>query len=86
MDPALFQIDSKDGGGIMAGLARTKDTTSTGDAWTLFVLGVIERVTYSLRRGDAFSEKAVNDMLKLQRRLSAFSDALDGRMPVVEED
>lgn len=49
------------------------------------VCGGVERLTSALRRGDPFSEKALNDMLALQRRLSAFSDALDARMPVVED-
>lgn len=71
---------------MMAGLPRDKDTTRPQDAFTLIVVGGIERLTTSLRRGDPFSEKALHDMLALQRRLAAFSDALDARMPVTEDD
>jgi len=70
----------------MTGLPKVKDETRQQDAWRLFVLGGVEKMTYSLRKGDAFTERAVNDMMALQRRLQAFSDALDGRMSVVEED
>ena len=69
----------------MTGLPREKDSTRPQDAFSLMVLGGVERLTHSLRRGDPFSEKALHDMLSLDRRLSAFSDALHARLPIVEE-
>jgi hypothetical protein len=71
---------------MMGGLPRDKDTTRPQDAFSLILVAGIERLTTSLRRGDPFSEKALHDMLALQRRLAAFSDALDARMPVTEDD
>lgn len=70
----------------MSGLPRSKDETRPQDAFTIIVLGGIETLTHRLRRGDPFSEKALNDMLALQRRLDAFSAALDSRLPLVEDD
>lgn len=69
----------------MTGLPRAKDETRPQDAFSLMILFGIERMTTSLRRGDPFSEKALNDMLALDRRLSAFSQALHDRLPVVED-
>lgn len=70
----------------MAGLPRAKDTTRPQDAFALVVVGGVERMTTALRRGDPFGEKALQDMLALQRRLAAFSDALDARMPLTEDE
>ena len=70
----------------MSGLPRAKDETRPQDAFAVMVIGGVERLTYALRRGDPFSERALNDLLALQRRLQAFSDALDARLPVTEED
>jgi len=69
----------------MTGLPRAKDETRAQDAFGLMVLGGIERLTFSLRRGDPFSEKALNDMMALDRRLGAFSDALAARLPLTED-
>lgn len=69
----------------MSGLPRAKDETRPQDAFAIMVLGGIERLTTSLRRGDPFSEKALNEMLALDRRLSAFSQALHDRLPVTED-
>ena len=73
-------------GRVMSGLPRMKDTTRPQDAFALVLIGGVERLTTALRRGDPFSEKALQDMLQLQRRLSAFSDALDDRMPMTEDE
>ena len=70
----------------MSGLPREKDTTKGQDAFSLVLLGGVERMTHSLRRGNPFTEKALNDMLALDRRLNAFSDALHSRLPIVEEE
>ena len=69
----------------MSGLPREKDTTRPQDAFSLVLLGGVERMTMSLRRGEPFTEKALNDMLALDRRLSAFSQALHDRLPVTED-
>lgn len=69
----------------MSGLAKAKDETRPQDAFALIILYGIERLTTSLRRGDPFSEKALQDMLSLDRRLSAFSQALHDRLPVTED-
>lgn len=68
------------------GLSRAKDETRMQDAWMVFVCGGVESLTHRLRRGDKFSLKALNDMQALQRRLGAFNDALDCRVPIVETD
>lgn len=69
----------------MAGLPRAKDETRPQDAFAVMILGGIETLTHRLRRGDPFSEKALQDMLQLDRRLNAFSDALHSRMPLTED-
>ena len=69
----------------MTGLPRMKDETRPQDAFAIMVLGSVERLTHCLRRGDAFTERALQDMLALDRRLKAFSDALHARLPVTEE-
>lgn len=69
----------------MPGLPRTNDQTRPGDAWAIMVVGGVERLTYSLRKGEPFSDRALNDMLQLQRRLQAFSDALDMRLGITTE-
>lgn len=69
----------------MSGLPRAKDATRPQEAWNVFVLGGVEKLTHSLRRGDPYSERALQDMIALQNRLSAFSDALDARMPITED-
>jgi hypothetical protein len=70
----------------MTGLRRAKDETRPQDAFALVVLGGVERMTSALRRGDPFSEKALSDMLALERRLTAFSAALQARLPVLEDE
>ena len=62
------------------GLPRMKDNSRPQDAWTLLVCGGIERLTQSLQRGDAFTESALQDMLKMDRRLKAFHNALNDRL------
>lgn len=69
----------------MSGLPRAKDVTRAHDAFTLVLIGGVERMTTALRRGDPFSEKGLQEMLQLQRRLGAFSDALDARLPLTED-
>ena len=69
----------------MSGLPRAKDQTRPRDAFALVVLDGVERMTTALRRGDPFSERALSDMLALDRRLSAFSTALHDRLPVSED-
>lgn len=70
----------------MTGLPRATDETRPQDAFAVLLLGGFERLTFSLRRGDPFSEKALQDMLALKRRYGAFCDALDARLPLSEDD
>lgn len=69
----------------MSGLPRAKDTTRQKDAFTLLILDGVERMTTSLRRGDPFSAKGLDEMQALQRRLKAFSDALEARVSALEK-
>jgi lipid-A-disaccharide synthase-like uncharacterized protein len=69
----------------MTGLPRTKDATRPQEAWSLVVLGGIEKLTYALQRGDPFSEAALTDMRALARRLEAFKSALERREDVIED-
>lgn len=64
----------------MPGLPRGADVTRPKNAFALVVLEPLERLTTSLRRGDPFSEEALQDMLAMQRRLDGFSAALRDRM------
>ena len=54
------------------------------DAYAILVLGGIEGLPRSLMRGDAFSDKALQDMLALSRRLDAFNNALMARLKDAE--
>ena len=69
----------------MSGLRRIDDDTRPREAWAIVVLESIERLTTSLRRGHPFSTQAVRDMQALQRRLQAFSEALDYRLETERE-
>ena len=70
----------------MTGLPRAKDETRAREAFDLLVIDGIERLTTALRRGDAFTERGLRDMEKIRSRLNAFSQALDSRLALVEED
>lgn len=70
----------------MAGLPKAKDDLRPREAFTILVLDSVERLTMALRRGDAFSAQGLADMQALSRRLKAFSDALEYRLELVEED
>ncbi|WP_299949102.1 hypothetical protein [uncultured Ruegeria sp.] len=70
----------------MSGLPRMKDTTRPQDAFTLVMIGGVERMTTALRRGDPFSEKGLQEMLKFDQRCQAFSAALHDRLPITEDD
>ena len=61
------------------GLPRVADASRPHDAFALVVLGGVEKMTWALQRGEPFSAKALADMQALQRRLGAFSRALDAR-------
>lgn len=64
----------------MTGLPRAKDTSRPRDLVQIMVFGSIERLTESLRRGDAFDQRSLVELQHLQQRCEAFSDALDGRL------
>lgn len=63
------------------GLSRQRDYYPH-EAYDIIVLAGIERLTYCLNRGDSFSARGLNDMMKLRRRLDAFGQALDRRMEI----
>lgn len=69
----------------MHGLPKAPDTDRPREAWDVVVLWGIERLTHSLRRGDSYSMRGLHDMQALQRRLQAFSDALDMRLKMARE-
>lgn len=64
---------------VMSGLKRIDPERPT-EVFDLMVLWPIEQTTNRLNRGDAFTSSALNDMMKLRRRLDAFGAALDRRM------
>lgn len=68
----------------MSGLPRAIDATRPRDAWSVLVCGGVERLTESLRRGDAFDEQSLHDMRALRNRLSAFDSALSAREHALE--
>ena len=70
----------------MKGLPRMQDSTRPRDAWMVAVCGGVESLTHSLRRGDAYTEKALDDLIALRRRLDAFGAALDYRLSVLNEE
>lgn len=70
----------------MNGLPRMKDTTRPRDCWQVMVCGGVERLTYALRRGDAFDAQSLADMEELCRRVEAFRNALDARKAMILED
>ena len=70
----------------MSGLRKVETQWRPRDTMRLLVMEPIERMTDALRRGDAFSAEALRDMQLLQQRLEAFSDALDYRLTLVEEE
>jgi hypothetical protein len=43
-------------------------------------------MTEALRRGDAFTPESLRDMQLMQQRLEAFSDALDARLSLLEDN
>lgn len=73
----------------MTGLPRATDTTTHRSVFGLMLLDSFERLTNALRRGDPFSETALDDMRKLRSRYGAFADALDARLKfhgLIEDD
>ena len=69
----------------MTGLPQAQMKGQERSVVTLLFCRGIENLTRSLMRGDPFSEDALNDMLQIQRRLAAFSGALDARRKAMKE-
>jgi hypothetical protein len=61
-------------------LPRGPDTTRSRSVVGVVLIDGIERMTTALRRGDPFSESALDDMLTLRRRLEGFAAALESRL------
>lgn len=62
------------------GLPKAPSTLRRRLVWETMIVGGIERLTDSLRRGDEFTDADLRDMQSLDRRLGAFSDALASRI------
>jgi len=63
----------------MTGLPRVPSTLRRRLVWEVMLVGGLERLTDSLRRGDEFSEADLADMNALAMRLDAFRLALEAR-------
>jgi hypothetical protein len=70
----------------MSGLPKIETQWRPRDTMRLMVFDPIERMTEALRRGDAFSSESLRDMQLMQQRLEAFSDALDARLSLLEDN
>ena len=70
----------------MDGLPKIERQWRPRDTMQILVFAPLEQMTEALRRGDAFSGEALRDMQLLQQRLEAFSDALDARLMVLEDN
>jgi len=68
----------------MNGLPKSKDTTRPKDAFYLVMVLGVERMTQALMKGDAVSPSGLQDMQALERRLGAFSRALNARVEQAE--
>jgi hypothetical protein len=64
----------------MPGLPKAPSTLRRRLIWEVMIIGGVERLTDSLRRGDEFSDADLRDMQALDMRLSAFSAALAQRV------
>jgi len=62
------------------GLPKAPSTVRRRLVWETMIIGGLERLTDSLRRGDEFSDGDLKDMQALDMRLNAFSDALAQRV------
>jgi hypothetical protein len=70
----------------MNGLPKVETQWRPRDTMRLMVFDPIERMTEALRRGDAFTPESLRDMQLMQQRLEAFSDALDARLSLLEDN
>lgn len=70
----------------MSGLPRVQDASRPRDVFNVMVLGGIERLTESLRRGDAYDQQSLNEMMAIRQRLMAFDHALSQRLAVLVEE
>jgi hypothetical protein len=64
----------------MPGLPKAPSTVRRRLVWETMIIGGLERLTDSLRRGDEFSDADLHDMRALDMRLHAFSAALAQRI------
>jgi hypothetical protein len=64
----------------MPGLPKAPSTVRRRLVWETMIIGGLERLTDSLRRGDEFSDADLRDMQALDMRLHAFSAALAQRI------
>lgn len=70
----------------MKGLPRAPDTSRPRDLFSVLVLWPIERLTDSLRRGDAFTAQSLVEMEHLRNRLKAFDAALEDRLSLIDDE
>lgn len=62
------------------------DNSNPRDAWDLFVLQGIERLTISLRKGDAWNARSVLEIQRLAQRLNALQEAINYRLQIIEHE
>ena len=62
------------------GLPKAPSSLRRRLVWETMILGGVERMTESLRRGDEFTDGDLHDMQALAMRLSAFNAALAMRI------
>jgi hypothetical protein len=62
------------------GLPKAETTVRPKSAFHAVMIGGVENLTRSLRRGDAFDDRSLADMTDLRQRLRAFESALDMRL------
>lgn len=70
----------------MTGLPRSHDNTRNQDDWVSVLLLAFDHVSTDLRSGKPFGPRALEDMLKVQRRAEAFVNNLNERLPIVEDE
>lgn len=67
-------------GAEMTGLPAIPTQRKPRDLMLIMLIDPVEKLTEALQRGHAFDDASLNEMIILQRRLSAFGFALQARL------